>query len=64
MAPRILTFSIAMGADYSLELCSIDSSVPTFSSYDKFFSDNVYSEDERNKGGETVQGNTVFQNLV
>jgi hypothetical protein len=36
-APRILIFSIAMGADYSFELTSIETYAPQFIGHDKFF---------------------------
>ena len=37
MAPRILIFSIAMGADYPFELIFIDSYEPQFSGHNKLF---------------------------
>jgi hypothetical protein len=37
MAPRILIFSIAMGADYSFELNSIETYAPQFLGHDNLF---------------------------
>ena len=37
MAPNILIFSIAMGADYSFELISIETYAPQFIGHNKFF---------------------------
>ena len=37
MAPRILIFSIAMGADYSFELISIETYAPQFIGHNIFF---------------------------
>ena len=36
-APMILIFSIAMGADYSFELISIETYAPQFIGHNKFF---------------------------
>ena len=36
-APRILIFSIAMGADYSIELISIETYAPQFIGHNKIF---------------------------
>ena len=36
-APRILIFSIAMGADYSFELISIETYAPQFNGHNIFF---------------------------
>ena len=36
-APRILVFSMAMGADYSFELISIETYAPQFIGHNKFF---------------------------
>ena len=36
-APRILIFSIAMGADYSIELISIDTYAPQFIGHNNIF---------------------------
>ena len=41
MAPRILIFSIAMGADYSFELISIETYAPQFIGHNKFFLSSV-----------------------
>ena len=41
--PRILIFSIAMGADYSIELISIENFVPQFIGHDKIFLGSVSS---------------------
>ena len=40
-APRILIFSMAMGADYSFELISIETYAPQFIGYNKLFLDSV-----------------------
>ena len=36
-APRVLIFSMAMGADYSFEFISIELYVPQFIGHNKFF---------------------------
>ena len=36
-APRILIFSLAMGADYSFELISIETYAPQFIGHNKLF---------------------------
>ena len=41
-APRVLIFSIAMGADYSFELISIVHSVPQFIGHNKIFLGSVH----------------------
>ena len=41
MAPRILTFSIAMGPDYSFELISIEAYAPKFIGHNKIFLNGV-----------------------
>ena len=41
MAPKILIFSIAMGADYSLELISVHTYEPQFIGHNIFFLDSV-----------------------
>ena len=41
MAPRILIFSIAMGADYSFELISIVHGVPKYIGHNKIFQGSV-----------------------
>ena len=43
MALRILIFSMAMGADYSFELISIETYAPQFIGYDKLFLGSVAS---------------------
>jgi hypothetical protein len=43
MAPRILIFSMAMGADYSFEPISIETYAPQFIGYDKLFLGSVAS---------------------
>ena len=43
MAPRILIFSIAMGADYSIELISIENYAPQFIGYNNIFLECVSS---------------------
>ena len=42
MAPRILIFSIAMGADYSFELNSIETYAPQFFGHNDLFLRSVY----------------------
>ena len=42
MVPRILIFSIAMGADYSIEPTSIETYVPKFIEHNKFFQGSVF----------------------
>ena len=42
MAPRILIFSMTMGADYSFELISIETYAPQFIGHNKFFLGSVY----------------------
>ena len=42
-ASRILIFSIAMGADYSIELISIENYVPQFIGHDNIFIGSVSS---------------------
>ena len=37
MAPRILIFSMAMGADYSFELISIETYMPQFNRHNRLF---------------------------
>ena len=41
-APRILIFSIAMGADYSFELIFIETYVPQFIGHNKIFLGSVF----------------------
>ena len=43
MAPRILIFSIAMGADYSFELNSIETYAPQFFGHNNLFLGSVNS---------------------
>ena len=43
-APRILIFSIAMGADYSIELISIETYAPQFFWHNNFFLGSVFSK--------------------
>ena len=43
MAPRILIFSIAMGADYSFELNSIETYAPQFFGHNNLFLGSVYT---------------------
>ena len=40
-APKILIFSIAMGANYSIELISIETYAPQFIGHNKIFLDSV-----------------------
>ena len=42
MAPRILIFSMAMGANYSFELISIETYEPQFIEHSKLFVGRVY----------------------
>ena len=49
MAPRILIFSMDMGADYSFELISIETYMPQFIGHNKFFLGSV-SYDEGDLG--------------
>jgi len=42
-APRILIFSIAMGADYSFELNSIETFAPQFFGHNNLFLGSVHS---------------------
>ena len=46
-APRILIFSIAMGADYSIELISIEAYVLQFIGHNIIFLGSVYYVDKR-----------------
>ena len=48
MAPRILIFSMAMGADYSFELISIETYVPQFIGHNKFFLGSVINKNSEN----------------
>ena len=43
-APRILNFSIAMDADYSFELISVETYAPQFIGYNKLFLGSVIKE--------------------
>ena len=46
-APRILIFSMVMGADYSFELISTDTYASQFNGHNKFFLGSVSKESQK-----------------